>query len=479
MSAVGSILTNTGALTALNSISNTTNMNNTLEGELSSGLSINSPADNPAGYITAQGFTSQLNGLTQAISNANTGVSLLQTAQGAIGQQVGVVQQLNSIAVQAANGTQTSAESQSLQTLASQLTSQVSTIASQTQFNNINLLDGSFTGKQLQVGANEGQTMSLSIGNTNANAIGMYSAGSTTASGTVSAAGKFTAGAVKITGPTGGSGSFTATAGESAAAAAAAANATAATTGVNAVATNTTSYTVKAGTSNNLITFALQAGNGSGGASSGIGKAVSVNATSLSEAISQINQTSNTTGIVASGSGSSLTLTQENGQNITFTAVGTSAASGGTIKAKGATSAVGSGSLQQGQVQFQSSAAFSVGGSGALNGATGNSSLSSLADINVSTTAGANSAINVIKYALASLNNQGGQLGATQQALTANINNLNTTSQNATSALGVVQDANIPAVSTQLTEAEIQAQSGVAALKSSTQLQQSFLSLLP
>ena len=85
----------------------------------------------------------------------------------------------------------------------------------------------------------------------------------------------------------------------------------------------------------------------------------------------------------------------------------------------------------------------------------------------------------MVKFALAALNNQGGQLGAVQQSLTANINNLNTTSQNLNSALGVVQDANIPAVSNQLTEAQIQAQSGVAALKSSTQLQQSFLSLLP
>ncbi len=66
-----------------------------------------------------------------------------------------------------------------------------------------------------------------------------------------------------------------------------------------------------------------------------------------------------------------------------------------------------------------------------------------------------------------------------QQALSANINNLNTTSQNLTSALGVVQDANIPAVSNKLTEAQIQAQSGVAALKVSTQMQQSYLSLLP
>jgi len=478
MSAVGSILTNTGALTALNSISNTTNTNNTLEGELSSGLSINSPADNPAGYITAQGFTSQLNGLTQAISNANEGVSLLQTAQGAIGQQVSVVQQLNSIAVQAANGTQTSAESQSLQTLASQLTAQVSTISSQTQFNNINLLDGSFSGKQLQVGANEGQTMSLSIANTSANAIGMYSAGNTytkpgTGSGTVSATGAYTAGTLAITGPAGGTGTTPAvTANESAADVAASVNALASTTGVNAEATNTTNYAVVAGTGNNLITFSLQASNNAGN----IGTAVSVNATSLSEAVSQINQQSNTTGIVASDSSGSLTLTQQTGANIAFTAVG-SAASGGTITSKGGT-AVAANDIQQGQIQLQSSGGFSVGGTGSVGtGAT--SSLTSLASINVSTAAGANSAISVIKYALASLNNQGGQLGATQQALTANINNLNTTSQNATSALGVVQDANIPAVSTQLTEAEIQAQSGVAALKSSTQLQQSFLSLLP
>ncbi|MDE8343090.1 MAG: flagellin, partial [Acidocella sp.] len=93
--------------------------------------------------------------------------------------------------------------------------------------------------------------------------------------------------------------------------------------------------------------------------------------------------------------------------------------------------------------------------------------------------AGANTAINVVKFALQGLNNQGGQLGAVQQRLQANINNLNTTSQNITNALGVVQDANIPQVSNQLTQAQIQAQAGVAALKSSTTLQQSFLSLLP
>ncbi len=260
----------------------------------------------------------------------------------------------------------------------------------------------------------------------------------------------------------------------SAAAVAKAANANAGTTGVQAVATNTTNYTVTSGSLDHLMTFSLQA-SGSAGT---IGNAVAVNASSLSEAVSQINQQSNTTGIVASVSSGYLSLTQQSGNNIKFTAVGT-AGSGGTVKSKAATT-VAANDIQQGQVQFQSSGAFTANGAKTDLGTTSSAAtLNSLSSINVSTTQGANNAINVIKYALASLNNQGGQLGAVQQALTANINNMNTTSQNATTALGVVQDANIPAVSTQLTASEIQAQSGVAALKSSTQLQQSYLSLLP
>jgi flagellin len=490
MSAVGSILTNSGALDALNSISNTTNSTNTLENELSTGLSISSPADNPAGYITAQGFTSQLNGITQAISNANQGVSLLQTAQGAITQQISVVQQLNSIAVQAANGTQTSQEAQSLQSVVGQLTTQVSTIANQTQFNDINLLNGSFNGVQFQVGANEGQTQTLSIGNTSASAIGMYAStadaatgglyttGKSSASGVVSAgaAGAFTAGPLTITGPNAGAAKVAVTATESAASISAAVNDVAGTTGVQAQATNT--VTLKLGAAGTAGGYAFTLGASTGSAA--VGKTVSVNASNLAEMVSQINGQTSTNGITASenSAGSALVLTQASGDNITFTA-----ASSGSLTTTGTTAVVvgGTGSASatvQGQVQFQSSAAFSVGGGSAI-GLNNGSTLSSLADINVSTTAGANSAINVVKYALASLNNQGGQLGAVQQALTANINNLNTTSSNVTSALGVVQDANIPQVSNQLTEADIQAQSGVAALASSTQLQQSFLSLLP
>ena len=217
MSAVGSILTNQGALDALQSISTTSTENNTLENEMSTGLSISSPADNPAGYITAQGFTSQLNGMTQAISNANQGVSLLQTAQGAVQQQIGVVQQLNSIAVQAANGTQTSQESSSLQSVVEPadwpgLHHRRPDPVQQRQPAQRHVLQQ----VQFQVGANEGQTMNLSLANTSATSIGMYATGAKSSvytgtgsgSGAVSASttGVFTAGAVTITGPTGGSG---------------------------------------------------------------------------------------------------------------------------------------------------------------------------------------------------------------------------------------------------------------------------------
>jgi flagellin len=494
MSSVGSILTNQGALDALQSISNTSANNNNLESQLSSGLSINSPADNPAGYITAQGFTSQLNGITQAISNANQGVSLLQTAQGALQQQVSIVQQLNSIAVQAANGTQTSQEESSLQNVVGQLTAQVNTIAKQTQFNNISLLDGTFTGVQFQVGANEGQTISLSIGNTTAGSIGLnastaafgatgvYNSANNASSASAaltlgapgSAEGAFTAGTIDWTGNNGGTGTSTVAVNTSAASLAAAVNAASGTTGVSAQATTSIALTATAGTASGSSGFSFKI-SGSGGSAN----EQTIAAKNTTDLVSEINGSTATTGITAAlDTTGNVVLTQSNGQNINITGI-----TAGSFKTTGGTPQVlsnagsASGTIQ-GQVEFQSSDAFSLT-NGADVGLNTASSLQSLASINVATTKGANAAINVVKFALQGLGNAGGQLGAVQQRLQANINNLQTTSQNVTNALGVVQDANIPQVSNQLTQAQIQAQAGVAALKSSTTLQQSFLSLLP
>jgi flagellin len=117
----GVINTNINALYALNSLSNTSNITNTLEQQLSTGLSINSPADNPAGYIAAQGFTAQLGGINQAAANSNQAISLVQTADGAITQQVNILQNILSIASQAANGGATSSQLAALQQVVSQL----------------------------------------------------------------------------------------------------------------------------------------------------------------------------------------------------------------------------------------------------------------------------------------------------------------------------------------------------------------------
>jgi flagellin len=492
--AIGSILNNFGALEALNGIASAQGSNNTYETELSTGLSINSPADNPAGFIEAQGFDAQINGVTQASANANEGVSLLQTAQGAVQQQLDIAQKLNSIAVQSANGTQTPEEAQSLQAVVAQLTGQVTTIAQQTQFNDISLLDGTFTGVQFQVGANEGQTIDLSIGSTEANTLGLNtldaSAGASalykaSGSAAVTLAGSaFTAGALTIYGSEG-SAKATVTATESAATLASAVNGLTNQTNVAAQASTSVVLKVKGG-SGSAFDFTL----GNGNVASATNK-VTVSATGISGVISAVNNATATTGITATENASgNLVLTQSQGENISITGVKngsfttentpTATTYGGVTSSAGVFTAAAGGSslVAQGKVSFQSDESFSVG-SAKLVGLQSQSTLDSLSNINVTTVSGANSAINVIKYAIEGLNNLDGSLGATQQRLSATLQNLTTTNTNLQNGLGVVQDANIPQVSEQLTETEIQAQAGVAALKSSTTLQQAYLSLLP
>ena len=493
--AVGSILSNFGALEALNGIAAAQQANNTYETQLSSGLSINSPADNPAGFIEAQGFTSQINGITQATANANEGISLLQTAQGAVQQQLDIAQNLNSIAVQAANGTQTPEEAQSLQGVVAQLTGQVTTIAQQTQFNNINLLDGSLTGVQFQVGANAGQTIDLSVGSTEANNIGLNTLGAATGAGALfSASGSatatatgaaFTAGNLTINGSNG-SAKAAVTANESAANIAASINSLSNQTNVSAQANTSVILKVKGG-ANGSFDFTL--GNGTSAAPT---NTINISATGQSGLISAINNATAKTGITASQNASgNVVLTQSQGQNVSLTAVSqgsftvenggsaTPKTFGGTTTGGTFTAASGGGTLVlQGKVSFQSDESFSVANAGDI-GLSTQSNLQALSSINVSTTNGANQAINVVKFAIEGLNNLGGQLGATQQRLQATLNNLTTTNTNLQNGLGVVQDANIPSVSQKLTESQIQAQSGVAALKNSSSLQQAFLSLLP
>src|SRR5579863_3874585 len=492
----GVINTNVNALYALNSLNNTTSTTNTLEQELSSGLSINSPADNPAGYIAAQGFTTQLGGVNQAISNVNQAVSLVQTADGAVQQQINILQQLRTIADQAANGANTTSQLASLQQVVSQLQTQVTTISQQAQFNNQNLLDGTFQGVQFQVGPNDGQTIQISIGNTAANQLGVYQSSPNTAAGiyktngvatggvsdntgasyiiTSGAAGGFTAGTVGVSGSAGGA-SVTVTKPEAASDIATAVNAVTSKTNVSAVADTSVAFTVTSGS----FSFTLGDVNAGGSNTVNVSATVTgtVNANSLAGLVNAINQESGQTGITASvNSSNQLVLTQSQGDNITLTSfagTGTLAAGGTstvTLASAGTTSAT-----VQGVVTMQSAGSFALSAAASDIGLTTSSTLSKLSAASVSTVGHADAALNVVDFAIQQLENVGGQLGATQQRLQASVSNLQTTQVNMTSALSTIQDANIPAVTTQLTQEQILQQAGVDALAQSSQLQQSFL----
>ena len=496
----GVINTNVNALYALNALNNTTNATATLEQQLSSGLAINSPADNPAGYISAQGFTSQLTGVNQATSNANQAISLVQTADGAITQQVNILQNILSIASQAANGGSTSQQLASLQQVVSQLTTQISSISGQTNFNGVNLLDGTFQSVNFQVGAQAGQTIGLSIGSTAANQLGAYAtavagalyttagAGTggvadnsgnsfTITQGTTAAAnGAFTAGAVGVSGSAGNA-AFTVTANsESALGISQAVNANTSKTNVTGNADTSVALTVTAGS------FSFTLGNGTGFAQTNAatisGTVTSVSQAGLANLVNQINNNTGTTGVTASvNAQAQLILTSATGDNISlkgFTGTGTLAAGGVTVNSTAATSSA----TIQGLVTLQSNQSFSLAAAASNIGLGTGTALSAVSSINVSTTAGATAALNVINYALQQLESVGGQLGAVQQRLQATVANLNTTNTNLTAAKGVVEDANIPQVTTQLTQQEILQQAGVSALARSSSLQQSFLKLL-
>jgi flagellin len=180
------INTNIASLYAQNNVANSqTNLAISIQ-RLSSGLRINSAKDDAAGMAIAARLTSQIGGMTQAAQNSNDGISLAQTAEGALAQVTSDLQTMRNLAVQAANGTNSSSDRASLQASISQLQQDISQIAQNTQYNGLNLLDGSLSNVQFQTGANAGQTINATVGNSSANAIGDNKASSSTGALTTS-----------------------------------------------------------------------------------------------------------------------------------------------------------------------------------------------------------------------------------------------------------------------------------------------------
>jgi len=141
--------------------------------KLSSGYRINRAADDAAGLTISEKMRSQIRGLNKASANAQDGISLIQTAEGALNEVHAILQRMNELATQAANDTNTTADRNAIAAEIHQLTSEIDRIASTTQFNTMNLLDGSFTNKNLQVGSLEGQNISVSIKAMNSSSLGL------------------------------------------------------------------------------------------------------------------------------------------------------------------------------------------------------------------------------------------------------------------------------------------------------------------
>jgi flagellin len=172
------INTNLSAINAYNNLNATDNQLNNVISELSSGLQIQTAADNPAGYVISQGLEAQANGYQQAIANAQNGVSLIQTASGALNQIESILQTMNQLATASANGaTNDSSSLNANEQEFAALQNQIDQIASTTSFGTRNLLDGSFSNEVLQVGAfdYQSQQVQISIPSVTTTALGVAS----------------------------------------------------------------------------------------------------------------------------------------------------------------------------------------------------------------------------------------------------------------------------------------------------------------
>lgn len=308
------INTNVASLNAQRNLNRSQGQLGVALARLSSGLRINSARDDAAGLAISERFTTQIRGLNQAVRNANDGISLAQTAEGALGEAGNALQRIRELAIQSANSTNSVSDRAALNSEAAQLIAEIQRNATTTTFNGQKILDGSFSTAQFQVGAEANQTISFGISGATTDLLGAYQ--STSVSAVTSVAFTGDAAFFSINSVAVGASAATSSAGvdsASATAKATAINSVTSSSGVNATATNTITGAAPipgVGLSNGDLTI-----NGvSIGSIASSGSAV----TQGQSAATAINAVSNSTGVtaVADTSTGALTLTASDGRNI-------------------------------------------------------------------------------------------------------------------------------------------------------------------
>jgi flagellin len=442
---------------------------------LSSGLRINSAKDDAAGLAISERFTSQIRGLNQAARNASDGISLTQTAEGAMGETSNLLQRMRELAVQSANSTNSTSDRQALQGEVTQLVAEINRISSSTEFNGQRIIDGSFSNASFQVGANANQTITFAIGSMKASSIG----GIATATGTEVTAAASTDLTIAV-----GGGAATSIASS--------AGFTGAANGQDATSAYAKAAAINDAGIGGLSVTASTAGTQTVGAIGGTaadtynltinGVAIYTNqdvATALtnSQLRDAINGVSNQTGVIASLNGGDMTLTAADGRNITVTESGT----GFTAGTDGLTVTAGDfAAAKRGTLSVSALSTIDIGGTVAtvgLNAAIARDALG-VDSISISTSAGAQAAILRLDAALGSVSTNRASMGALQSRFTSAITSLQTTSENLSAARSRIMDTDFAAETANLTKSQILQQAGTAMVAQANSIPQNVLSLL-
>ena len=488
------LITNIASLIAQNNLSNTQSSLTTAIQRLSSGLRINSAADDAASYAIAQNMTTQINGSNQAALNASNGVSLAQTAQGDLSTILTNLQSAYSLAVESANATNTTANRQALNDQVQQLLQENQRISQSSNFNGVNLLDGSFKGETFQVGANSGGSNQITIGGIPSMQLNALGGAGTTYSTTVSSnkplqSIPLNAGDITLNGYQVGASVAGNAAGQSADSAhsiAQAINAISAQSAVTATANATIVSTTT--TSGTAISAGVISINGiSVGAIAGSATAVG----EAANAATAINAISSQTGVTATAGVNSqaLTLTAADGRNI---AIGGSGPTSGTALSQVGLWMMGVfGFVEEGAITLTSNDAkgITIGGNAPSNaGFTGftigttvpQSTVTgqSLTDANVLSVTGAQNAMVAIQGAINTVTSNAAALGAYQNRFTAVVTGIQTDSQNLSQSLARIQDTNYAQETAILSQQNVLSQAGTAMLAQTNHLPNQILTLL-
>jgi len=479
-----SVNTNVTSMKAQSNLNGANNGLKTSMERLASGLRINSAKDDAAGLQISNRMTSQINGIGVAMRNANDGISIAQTAEGAMQESTNILQRMRDLSLQSANGSNSASDRAAMQKEVNSLQEELTRIAETTSFGNQKLLDGSYGTQSFQVGANANETINVSLISVGAADIGNYS---TKASGTANGDYGYGFAATTANGVAGSSVGLTqngkttnVTVAAADTALEAAAKINKAGTGVKATAQTVVEANITtAFTGTGSLTMNVTDGTTS--------YAVDLTNVADNDSLTKlINASSGETGVSAKLENGKVNITSSSGQDIGFTTtVGTAGtmalnnlSSGVATGTAGAVSGAAAASITAaGSVKLSSASTFTVSGAGELSTST-SGAFTGVNKVDISNAAGAQSALDIIDGAIAGIDSQRADLGAIQNRLNFTINNLGNIQSNVADARGRIQDVDFAQETAQLTKQQILSQTSSAMLAQANQIPQTALSLL-